>query len=287
MPIKNLNNSRYLNQTIFLASMHEKEKVIAPPFEDFLGCSLIPTAINTDIFGTFTGEIKRKLSPSDCVKEKCYQGLESKNAKLGVANEGSFGPHPLFPLLSADHEILFFTDRHLGFELMLSKISLETNFRGKSIADLEELNLFAQTALFPSHGLILRPNLRKDESLLYKGIRNSRDLQEAFVTCSKLSRDSRVWVETDMRACMNPTRMKVIGELAHAMAKRLATPCPLCETPGWGIVQTIQGLQCESCGLPTNLVHSEVHGCCLCPHKEVVPLNIALANPGQCFRCNP
>ena len=36
------------------------------------------------------------------------------------------------------------------------------------------------------------------------------------------------WVETDMRAMMNPTRMRVIGEAAERFAAELARGCPVC-----------------------------------------------------------
>lgn len=277
----------YQNQFCFVATMHEKERAISSSFEQFLGCKVVQARIDTDLLGTFTGEIERKLSPLECVKEKCYRGLDSKNGTLGVANEGSFGPHPVIPFVSADREFLFFADRNLGFELTLSKISLNTNFASTTVSNIEELATFAQRALFPSHGLILRPNMRKDETLIYKEIQTFQELYAAFRACYSLSSDSKVWVETDMRAYRNPTRMKVIGDLALVMAIRLAKRCPCCQIPGWGIVKKLSGLPCESCGAPTGLIQSEVYGCCKCSHQETVPLPQQIADPGYCQFCNP
>jgi len=43
-----------------LATMHQKERVIAPLLERELGIKVIvPPDFNTDIFGTFTREVKR------------------------------------------------------------------------------------------------------------------------------------------------------------------------------------------------------------------------------------
>lgn len=278
---------RYQNQVCHLASIHKKEKAVGLPFEKSLGCKIIPAQINTDLLGTFTGEIERTLTPLACVKEKCYRGLDLEKGALGVANEGSFGPHPLFPFIPADLEILFFTDINLGFELTLSKISLETNFSAKSIQSIDELSAFAKKALFPSHALILRPQDTKDSNLIFKGVQDYEELYRIFQKCSEISKDRLVSVETDMRAHMNPTRMKRIEELAYEMAGRLATPCPSCQIPGWGVVKSLLGLPCKECRMPTDLIKAKIFGCCQCKHEEMLENQKEMADPGYCPFCNP
>lgn len=278
---------RYQNELCHLASMHKKEKVIGAPFKKSLGCKVIPAQINTDLLGTFTGEIERTLTPAACAKEKCYRGLDLENGTLGVASEGSFGPHPLTPFIPADFEILFFADKHLRFELTLSKISPKTNFSAKSIQNIDELSDFAKQALFPSHALILRPQGNNDPNLIFKGIQTTEELYQIFQKCSEISNDHRVWVETDMRAHMNPTRMKIIEELAYEMAARLIIPCPSCQTPGWGIIVNIPGLPCKQCQGPTNLIKSKIYGCCQCKHQEILENQNEMADPGYCTFCNP
>ncbi len=267
--------------------MHKKEKAIQPPFEKFLGCRVIPAQINTDLLGTFTGEIERTFPPIACAKEKCLRGLALENGTLGIANEGSFDSHPLIPFISANFEVLFFTDKNLGFELTLTKISPKTNFSAKSIKSLEELSAFTNQALFPSHALILRPLNTKDPTLIFKGIQDTETLHHIFQKCSEASEDRLVWVETDMRAHMNPTRMKVIQKLAYEMAARLATSCPSCQIPGWGIVNKITGLPCKECGMPTNLIKSEIYGCCGCNRQEILENPKKTASPQYCSFCNP
>lgn len=278
---------RYHNQLCHLASMHQKEKALGDAFKKFLGCKIVPAQINTDLLGTFTGEIERTLTPAACAREKCYRGLELEKGTLGVANEGSFCPHPEIPFIPADFEILFFADRTLGFELMLSKVSAETNFSAQSIQNNDELFSFAKKALFPSHALILRPQNTKDPDLIFKGIKDAEELHRIFQQCSEISKDGLVWVETDMRAHMNPTRMKVIEELAYEMVTRLTIPCPSCQIPGWGIVKHVRGLPCKECQMPTTLVKSEVYGCCQCKYEEILDKQKAWADPGHCPFCNP
>ena len=280
-------NPRYANQICSFATIHEKEKAISPFFESLLGCKVVQAKINTDLLGTFSGEIERELSPSQCVKEKCYRGMDKEKTTLGIASEGSFGPYPFLPLAYANHEILFFIDKVLGFELMISKVFLETNFSGKWISNREELLAFGKKVLFPSHGLILCPNNKNKKGLLYKGIQNLESLDTAFANCLKESPDKKVWVETDMRAHMNPTRMKAIGQLGQEMAVRLATPCPSCETPGWGISSKIKGLECIECGSPTELILKELYSCSRCEYKMEVNPNTGYANPQYCQFCNP
>lgn len=278
---------RYQNEVCHLASMHKKEKAIGRPFEKFLGCKVIPAQINTDLLGTFTGEIERMLTPIACAKEKCCRGLDLEKGTLGVANEGSFSSHPSIPLISADFEVLFFTDRNLGFELTLTKISPETNFSAKSIQSIDELFTFATQALFPSHALILRPHDAENSNLIFKGIQDFEELYQIFQKCSEASRDHSVWVETDMRAHMNPTRMKRIEELAYEMVTRLAISCPSCQIPGWGVVKNVPGLPCKECQMPTDLIKSEIYGCCQCNHQEILENQKEMADPRYCPFCNP
>lgn len=278
---------RYQNEVCHLSSIHRKEKAIGLPFEKVLGCKVIPSPINTDLLGTFTGEIERTLSPFACVKEKCYRGLDLQKGTLGIASEGCFGPNPSAPFISTDFEILFFADRKLNFELTLTKISPETNFSAQSIDSIDALSTFANQTLFPSHALILRPEGINDPSLIYKGIQDHEQLYRLFQKCSEISVVRRVWVETDMRAHMNPTRMKRIEELAYEMATRLATPCPSCEIPGWGVVKNTPGLPCRECQLPTTCTKSKIYGCCQCNHRETLQNQEEVADPSHCLFCNP
>ncbi len=278
---------RYSDEICHLASMHQKEKAIAPPFAKFLGCKVIPGRINTDVFGTFTNEFERKFPPFICAKKKCFKVIDVEKGNLGIASEGSFAPHPSVPFVSADFELLFFTDLKLGFELTISKVSMNTNFDAKSIGSIEELSGFAKKTLFPSHALILRPNDTQDPHLISKGIQSFEKLCRIFQIYSEVSRDRMVRVETDMRAHMNPTRMKIIEELAYEMAQRLTTPCPSCQIPGWGIVNTIPGLPCKECQIPTHLVKLKIYGCCQCNHQEILENRPKLADPAFCPCCNP
>jgi uncharacterized protein len=286
---KKVKKYSYNDKTCVIATMHEKEKVIAPPFLDLLGLKMIKAKIDTDQLGTFNGEVKRKGTPLTCVRQKCELAMKESKVTIGIASEGSFGPHPFIPFFGCDHEILYFMDQERDFSLHQSLLSTKTNHCVEAFSDPQRLKTFCDQSLFPSHGLIVKPNKFNKKTFIIKGIQTYDVLEDAFLKCCRLSEDGNALVETDMRAHMNPTRMEVIKELADSFAKRLATPCPLCYNPGWGVVDTQKGLECDMCGSETEMVKSEVFGCPKCLHKEnrLRQDGLTVADPQYCGWCNP
>jgi hypothetical protein len=122
-----------------------------------------------------------------------------------------------------------------------------------------------------------------------KGIREPKALQVAIATAAGLSADGKALVETDMRAHMNPTRMAALGRLAEQLAGRLRCVCPDCAAPGFGLVDTENGLPCEWCGGPSVMVRHQIFGCANCDYRERRPRPDGLlhADPGKCMTCNP
>ncbi|PJD95820.1 MAG: hypothetical protein CK425_07920 [Parachlamydia sp.] len=279
----------YIDKTCVIATMHEKEKAISPAFLELLGLKIINAKLDTDQFGTFTGEVERTGDALSCVRQKCELAMKESKFTIGIASEGSFGSHPFIPFLACDHEILYFIDQERGFTIHQSLLSTKTNYCREAFSDAVRLKTFCVGALFPSHGLILRPNKSDKKSLIIKGVQTYEMLEEAFLNCCRFSEDGKALVETDMRAHMNPTRMEVIKELADSFAKRLATPCPVCYNPGWGVVDTQRGLECELCGSETDRVKSEVLACPRCLYRESRPRpdGLTLVDPQYCGWCNP
>lgn len=286
---RKVEDKSYHNKTCLIATMHGKEEAISPVFFDFLGLKIVQAKIDTDQLGTFTGEVERKGNALICVREKCELAMKGSAFNIAIASEGSFGPHPVISFMASDCEILYFIDRERGFHLHQALLSIKTNYCIEAIGDPHRLKIFCDQVMFPSHGLIVRPNDSANKTLIFKGIQRFDMLEEAFFKCCSLSVDGRALVETDMRAHMNPTRMGVIKELAYSFAKRLAATCPLCYTPGWGIVDTQNGLECGICGSETAMIRLEVFGCPKCLHKEYRARQDGLihADPQCCEFCNP
>ena len=274
---------------IVLTTKHRKQDAIGPAICELLSAEIVTFEFDTDTLGTFSGEIERKGTALDCSRRKCELGIEASNAKYAIASEGCFGPHPSSPLVPCDNELLYFIDRRRGFCLHESLVSTTTNYRMKSLGSYEELVRFGKNVKFPSHALIVRPNVSQDKSVIFKGIQSADELVRAFEESQRNSSDGDVWVETDMRAHMNPTRMSMIAELAVKLCRRLLEECPACKAPGWGMVGTERGLPCEYCNFPTDMISSEIHGCVLCDHNEITSRSdgLTFSSAKYCARCNP
>ena len=288
---KLINESCYNGSCIILTTKHAKSIAISPPFLKILGASIIEYVVDTDKLGTFSGEIEREGNALDCARKKCEWSLDKLGNKIefAIASEGSFGPHPFIPFLPCDHEILYFIDQKRNFHLHLSHISEKTNYRTEKVNSLEELSMFANQALFPSHAIIMRPNNREVKNPIFKGLNTWQSLEYAFKECIKYSEEGLVWVETNMRAQFNPSRMRVISELVTKFSNRLRTLCPRCNIPGWGEVRYEKGLLCGYCGSKTELVKSEIFGCVKCGYEESKERADGKkeADPANCQYCNP
>ena len=147
----------YNNTSAVLATMHGKERVIAPLLERDLGLRVeLALGLNTDRFGTFSREIERKGSQLDAARAKIAAAFENAPyARVGIASEGSFGPHPHIPFLALDRELILLIDRKTGLELMGHDASPETNFDHTIVSNVDSAMKFAERAKFPDHGLIV------------------------------------------------------------------------------------------------------------------------------------
>lgn len=283
--------SPYQGSLIILTTKHSKSLAIAPVFLHILGANVIEFVFDTDTLGTFSGELERKKNALECAREKCEVALDKlgDQVQYALASEGSFGPHPMNPFIACDYEILYFIDRKQGFHLHVSIVSMQTNYGMQVVDSLGTLVTFAKEAQFPSHALILRPDRATSKAPIFKGITTQSELEDAFNECKKYAPDSKVWVETDMRAVFNPTRMSVIKELATKLAKQLATNCSKCNTPGWGKIGEEQGLECSLCGSETESVKFEIYNCKKCHYQKKLSTLGALrkADPSNCQYCNP
>jgi hypothetical protein len=131
--------------------------------------------------------------------------------------------------------------------------------------------------------------IAKDSSEIIKGITTEEKLIAAWNWALNNSSDGKVYLETDMRAHYNPTRMKNIAKATSNLLRKIKNNCPQCNIPGFDITQRIKGLPCAMCGMPTTLIHSVIYQCqkCSCSQEKLFPDDIDFADPGQCMYCNP
>jgi len=280
----------YFGRKTCLATKHGKEKVVARPFRHALGVEImVPADLDTDSLGTFSNEIPRLGKPLDVCFQKARMGMAAAGLPFGIANEGSFGPHPSMPFIASDYEIIAFVDDERGFSIHETLFSLKTNYAHREVCGPVELDEWLQAVKFPSHGLIVQPKSDNPQITAEKGIVSLAHLRAAIARATARSERATALVATDMRAHFNPTRMALIRRLAFRMARRLATPCPSCQAPGWGMTGQSKGLPCKECGMPTEMILSEIFTCTACTHREERPRLDGLreAPIDRCPCCNP
>ncbi len=274
------------NQEIVIATMHQKELVIAPVFEFALNRKcILPTNFDSDQFGTFSGERDRKKSPLETSVDKAKLAMEMTGCEFSIASEGSFGPHPFIPFSPANEEFMVFIDKRNDVQITERLFTTQTNFARKTVRSFKELKEFLPQIGFPSHGVILK--VISPEVKYVKGIQDEQELEYHFNIFKNESTD--IIAETDMRAMYNPTRMTVIGELAQKLVARILTKCPSCEASGFGPSRSETGLPCAWCGGPTESILKNVSSCLKCSHEveEWYPNEKEKEDPMYCQTCNP
>lgn len=276
----------YEGITILLASKHKKEEAVTSAFKRILNCDLwAPNDFDTDQFGTFTGEIERVGTQYETLLMKAKAAAEKYGFRHVIASEGSFGPHPKLYFLPGSVEMLAFVDLVENLIIVESQVSEETNYAQLDLDNPKIPEDFLLKVGFPQHALIVR---RIDNNqLIAKAIQDRKHLLKALTL--GLKKGSKIRLETDMRAHLNPTRMKTLRPLAEQLAKRVATQCPACQTPGFGKITLYGHLPCEACGTPTELYQNKILSCLRCDFKSFLSREDGLVSSSQqyCRHCNP
>jgi len=273
---------------------HGKQGQVRGPLERALGCRILHTdAFDTDLLGSFTGEVAREGTALDAARRKAQLAMDLLGIEVGLGSEGSFGADPVGGLLPWDHEILVWVDRARGLEVVGSAQGpvMHGRIEVRAAAALEST---AAQLGFPSHALVLRPvgAIPGGAATLHKGIADPAALRRAFDLCLASAPDAAVALETDLRAHHNPTRQALITAAAVDLAQRLCVPCPVCAAPGYGHAGVERGLPCRDCGAPTRAPVADLLACPGCGHRERRPrtatVHTALAaDPAGCDSCNP
>ena len=274
-----------------LGTRHGKERVIGPTLDAELGVQVeVVEGFDTDRFGTFTRETPREGTALETARMKARAALEAHaSARFGLSSEGSFGPHPSVPFVPGGVEIVLLIERDAGLELRGLDVTMDTNFSSTCVTSVDDAKAFADRALFPTHGLIViaAPREAPEPSLgITKGIVDRAELERAVR--GELRRHGRAWLETDMRAHHNPTRMRSIERAARALVRAAHSLCPACARPGYVPLERVGGLPCNECGEPTGKARAEVLSCAGCGQREERPLSgPSVATSFDCPSCNP
>ena len=277
----------YSGRQVALLTRHGKERVIAPVLGSALGCGVEHVSgYDTDQLGTFTREIPRVGTQIEAARSKARIGMDLSGLALGVASEGSFGPDPVVGIFPWNVEMLVWIDDALGIEVT-GVAAGKTNFAHRLATSWEEAEVFARDTGFPGHGLVVRPQGELDPRIR-KGLDDWPALRAAFQWACDQADNHSAFLETDVRAHLNPTRMEMIRLAAVDLAARLNTLCPACGLPGYWLVERVAGLPCADCGAPTGETCAGIHACLKCTQRERRERQDQMhADPARCENCNP
>ena len=272
------------NGSVVVATMHGKERVIGPVLADLGMRVLAIPQIDTDRFGTFTRDVARSGSQVEALLAKAQAGLGlAPDADFVVASEGAFGPHPQIPFLPSGLEMVALLQRQTGKAIIGRELTAKTNFAQVEARSWQEIKAFADRIGFPDHAMIVMNS--QEGPIIAKGIEDARTLSDLALPV--IRRRGAVWLESDMRAHFNPTRMESIALATADLARRLGARCPQCGFPGW-IPRLRGGRPCSWCEGPTHESWIEVLYCQLCDRSQEQTIEpVRKADPGHCPSCNP
>jgi len=276
----------YNSRRAVMSTKHDKLRLIAPSLALRVGLIVDAVTVDTDQLGTFTGDISRAGSPWDTAVAKARLGMHAANRTIGIASEGSIGPHPSAPFINAAVELVVLVDDELGIVIGEAETGFDIITVSAEVAVDDDIDELLERGRFPAHAMTVRP---ADGPLqpIYKGIRTRQELGQAIRQCAAASANVRARVETDLRAHQCPTRRPIIARAADRLAVRLASCCPECNTPGWGTVRLEYGLPCEHCDREVPIARADVFGCATCRATLLVHRGQRFADPARCEWCNP
>lgn len=277
------------NRKALLVTMHGKEKVIAPLLGNAFNIELeVSKNIDTDRFGSFSGEVERKVSPQLAAQQKIFAAWNDYDHEILIASEGSFFAHPSNPFLSVNNEYLILIDRKNKVAVDAQWNSFNINYFKDTFSNENDAMTYCLERGFPENGVILKCNTDSCDPLIIKDITSVNGLKASLSVLFNQSLKGEVEIESDMRAHRNPLRMQNIATTAKHLVNNMRNACPHCQSIGFSIKNSVAGLECSSCGFPSNETKGYIYNCKNCDHEEFKAIQGELkANPGNCQICNP
>ena len=276
----------YSSTKASLLTQHGKEIVISPLLSVSNGIEIIHvTDFDTDQLGTFTREIPRFGSQLEAAREKARIGMQISGLTTGVASEGAFSNDTYTGILPWNYELVILIDDLRSIEIV-GHSGGAAQSASKSISNFDEVEGFLEIANFPSHQLIVRPDDEYHPEFK-KGINDIESLEAAIQWARQKSKQGKIFLENDLRAHANPTRMANILKATEDLSRKLNSLCPECKFPGFQVTDLRKGLRCLHCSMPTHLPIAEVWSCIKCNFRTELVVAEKFADPSKCPKCNP
>lgn len=280
--------SNWRSRTCVLATMHEKETLIAPLMHDSLGITVtVAQHFNTDRFGTFTRDTKRVGTQLETARAKAKAALAETGLDLALASEGSFGSHPSIPFLANNLELVILLDTKHNLEIVGHNTTSAVQARGQVVHSAEEAHTVATSWGFPNQGVILR-NKETSNRHIYKDLITKPDLCATVDRLLSKFFCTSLFLETDMRAHRCPARRESIKLATVDLIRNCRSLCPVCHAPGFVVSNVLPGAVCETCLLPTDQVLDLISSCSTCHYVESKPATVTGTVSAEfCNTCNP
>jgi hypothetical protein len=242
--------------------------------------------VETDSFGTFSGEKERMLDPLETARQKVLEALNSfpgYNAYL--ASEGSFYPHPYIPFIQLNTELVALYHAGIDRWFWAEHTDAFPVTSRKAVSKWQDAKVILTEMGLPGQAAILVVRQHGKVVAVAKGISTYEEAALSFEQFVKLY--GAVDIEPDLRAMHSPIRRQNIAAAAEMLMQKLATACPKCSKPGFARVGAVAGLPCSWCGSPTRLPKGYKYLCDVCGYEELQKSEVENADPGQCDVCNP
>jgi len=280
--------SDWSKRLCILATMHQKELVVAPLFKSELGISItVLQDFNTDRFGTFTRDVKRVGNQIESARAKAFAAMDISGADMAIASEGTFGANSSMPFISSNFELMLLVDKKNNLEIAGHYNTSSVQAKGQRISSSEEALSLAISWGFPNQGVIVRESENSNNNI-YKEIITADELRQVSERLLSRLFVKTIFIETDMRAHRCPDRMESIRKATIDLIKNCKSLCHNCKSPGFVITDTVKGLPCKNCKRETNLTKENIFVCRKCQYQEIKLIKGKIeADPGDCDWCNP
>lgn len=250
-----------------------------------LGIKLVTVEVDTDQFGTFSGEIERRKSQLQTALEKARVAKELMNLNLCIASEGTIGPDPAFPFLNSNTETIVFMDYTNDIVIHQSLVSREIYSFRTHLKSEGELGEFINQLRLEDQAMIVKSSHEKTE-FVQKGLNSIDDLRSAVAQAIAVSGEAIL--EPDFRAMHSASRRENIRRCAILLAEKISSTCPSCNRPGWSGSQGSATKACVSCGSKrTTVPLGVVFRCEGCNHNEERNDANSSCEAQYCLDCNP
>jgi hypothetical protein len=140
--------------------------------------------------------------------------------------------HPSLPFVTSNYELTLLVDTKHQLDIAGDHHTVETNVGGRYVTSVDQAVAFADQHGFPQHGMIVRRRKERNWAI-YKDLVNRQAFETRVARMLSRPFTSRVYIETDMRAHRNPTRMQAIAASIQDLISNAQSYCPRCEMPGF------------------------------------------------------